>query len=102
MVEWESGTMKPKQKTRAELQREVRELKAQLASTAHFAAEELKKLGPDRVMGSGIIVEMSTLGNRVTVGPFCIRDGFSKTTIDALIADLIRSYELATAFRPKP
>lgn len=89
-----------KQKTRADLLREVRELKAQLASTAHFAAEDLKKLGPDRVMGSGIIVEMSTLGGRLTVGPFCIRDGFSKATIDALTADLVRSYELAIAFKP--
>ena len=94
--------IKSKKKSRADLQREVKELKAQLAHTNHFAAEELKKLGPDRVMGGGIIVEMATLGGRVTVGPFCIRDGFSKETIDALIADLVRSYNQVVIFSPKP
>lgn len=92
--------VKQKPKTRADLAREVKELKAQLASNCHFAAEEIKKLGTDRIMGSAVIVEISVLGGR-TITPFAIRDGLSAETIAALIADLKRSYELATLFKPK-
>jgi hypothetical protein len=92
--------MKPKHKTRNDLQREVKELKAQLASSGYFAAQDLKKLSTDRIMGSAVIIEMTTLGGRLVVSPFAICDGLSQATIDALTADLVRSYELATQLKP--
>jgi len=78
----------------------VKELTAQLASTAHFAAAEIKKLGTDRIMGSAVILELSVLGGR-TVHPVAIRDGLSPETIAALVNDLKRSYDIATIFKPK-
>ena len=92
---------KLKQKTRAELQREVKELTAQLTHTAHFAAAALKKFGTDRLTGSAVIVEVATLGGRAATGPFAIRDGFSPATIAALIADLERTYAGSILFKPE-
>jgi thiamine biosynthesis protein ThiC len=86
--------------TKAQLQRKVRELEAQMASTYHFAAAALPKCG-DGMMGSGVLVHLSPLGGGDLVMPFVIRDGLSAATIAALNADIIRSYELATALQPK-
>lgn len=94
-----STTKKPKT-TKAQLQRKVLELEAQLASTYHFAAATLPKCG-DVLMASGVLVQLSGLGGRELVVPFVIKDGLSASTIAALHADILRSYDLATMFKPK-
>lgn len=91
---------KTKTKTRADLQRENMELRAQLAHVYHFASAELHKAG-DCLMGSGVLVQLHALGGREIVNPVVIRDGLSPDTIEALRRDLVRSYQGATIFKPK-
>lgn len=93
---------KPKQPTKADLQRQVMELKAQLAHTAHFAAAELHKASTDHMMASAVILQLHALGGREIVRPVAIQDGLSPETIQAIHRDLIRTYELATMDKPAP
>lgn len=95
--------MKTKKKadTRADLQRKVAELTAQLASTYHFASAELNKAGTDRLMGGGLLITMHALGGREVMTPVVIRDGLSADTIAALQRDILRSYEGAILFKPQ-
>lgn len=85
----------------AELERKLMEAEAQLVHVYHFAGIDLPKFGIDKCAGSAVILTLSTLGNRATIGPIAIRDGLSQTTIDALQADFIRSYEEAIVLKPK-
>lgn len=85
--------------TRADLQRKVKELEAQLASTYAFAAKDLHKAG-DALMASGALLELHALGGRELIRPVLIRDGLSADTIEALRRDIIRSYAGATALKP--
>lgn len=91
---------KKKAKTRADLQREVMELTAQLSSACHFASVELSKAGTDRLMGSGVLLQMHALGGRRVICPVVIRDGLSADTIAALQRDIARSYDLSVMFKP--
>lgn len=86
--------------TRKELTHKIRELKAQLASTYYFASIEIQKLGTDKLTASGVLVCLYHIGGEEASIPFMVKDGFSKETIDALHADINRSYELAVM--PKP
>jgi hypothetical protein len=90
-----------KTKTKKQLEHEVLELKAQLAFTYHFASEAVGKLSTKSYMGSGVLVCLYKLGGNEACLPFVVRDGFSDTTINALKGDIVRSYELATMFKPK-
>lgn len=90
---------RPKPKTRAELQRKVLELEAQLASTYHFASATLDKAGD--LKGSGVLLQMHALGGKELITPVVIRDGLSTDTIAALRRDIARSYDAATAMKPK-
>jgi hypothetical protein len=93
--------MKPKkQELIAKLQRENRELKAQLVSNHHFASMDLKKFTIDRCMGSAVILELTCLGGKIKIDPVAISDGLSDETIAALKEDLIRSYNKAVEFKP--
>jgi hypothetical protein len=92
--------MKTKTKTRADLQREVKELTAQLAATYHFASAQLPKAG-DALMASGALLQLHALGGRELICPVVIRDGLSADTIAALQRDIARSYDLAVMFKPK-
>ena len=89
-----------KRKTRNQLEREVLELKAQLASTYHFASVSIKKASTDHLMASGALLQLTCIGGRELISPTLIRDGLSPETIEALQKDIKRSYELATAFKP--
>ena len=91
---------KKKTDTRADLQRKIAELTAQLASTYHFASAELHKAG-DSLMGSGALLTLHALGGRQLICPVVIRDGLSADTIAALQRDIARSYEGAVMFKPK-
>lgn len=96
--------MKPDKKTKAqriaELERQLFEAKAAQIYTHHFASVEMGKLVTDKMMGSGVIMSFTTLGGRLTIGPVMIRDGLSKETIEAIRADLVRSYNHAIELKP--
>ena len=89
-----------KKPTKAQLQRKVLELEAQLIHVYHFAAKNLDRVGTDRPHGSGVILQLSFIGGAEPFAPVMIRNGLSRETINALKADLIRSYEDATVFKP--
>lgn len=84
----------------AQLQRENKELSAQLVHQYHFASIELKDLTIPKMTGSAVILELTTLGGKRSVGPVAIRDGLSDETIAAIKADLVRSFNLCTELKP--
>ena len=96
--------MTPKKQTKTErireLERQLMEAKAQQIHNYHFASHDLEKLGITHCMASAVIVTFTVLGGR-TVGPVAIRDGLSEATIKALQEDMRRSFDQATAFKPK-
>lgn len=87
-------------KTKNELKQEIKELKAQLAHTYHFVSISLSKAGTDRMMGSGVMLELTALGGRQLIIPVMIRDGLSKETIVAIQKDIIRSYKSIVELKP--
>lgn len=91
---------KQNKQSRADLERKVRELKAQLAFTYHNASLTIGRAG-DSHMGSGVLVQLHSLGGKEITPPFVVRDGLSQETINALHADIVRSWEIATMFKPK-
>lgn len=93
--------MKAKAKTRADLQREIVELKAQMAGRYHYASAEIHKAGSEHMMASGVLVQLHALGGREITVPFVVRDGLSDDTIAALRRDIARSYATATELKPK-
>lgn len=93
--------MKKKPKSRADLEREIKELKGQLANAYYIAANAIHKASVDHLMASGAVLSISALGGREIIDSVVIRDGLSKETIAAIRADLKRSYDLATLHKPK-
>lgn len=85
----------------AELTRERDEALAGQVHTYHFASDALNKLSADHLAASGLILSITVLGGEELFDPVMIRDGLSKETIAALKADLVRSYNLAIAFKPE-
>ena len=92
---------KPKKDTRADLQRKVVELTAQLAGRYHFASAELDKAGTKYMTASGVLVQLHALGGRQLMTPVVIVDGLSDETIAALRKDILRSYTKITELKPK-
>lgn len=93
--------MKKATKSRADLEREINELKGQLAYVYAIACNNLISASTDRLTGSGAVITISALGGRHIIDSVVIRDGLSPETIAALRNDLKRSYELATLAKPK-
>ena len=85
----------------AKLTRERDEALAGQVHTYHFASYALNKLSTDHLAASGLILSITALGGKEPFDPVMIRDGLSKETIAALKADLVRSYNLAIAFKPE-
>lgn len=96
--------MKPEKKNKAqriaELERKLFESEAAQIHTYHFASVQLDKLVTDKMMGSGVIMTLTTLGGRLKIGPVMIKNGLSKETIEAIKADLVRSYNYAIELKP--
>ncbi len=82
------------------LKRKLFEMKAGAVSNAHFVLPKLKKLGKETMMGSSVIIQFSTLGNKIDIMPISIADGLSKETIDALEKDIRRNFEHITCYHP--
>lgn len=85
----------------AAAQRKAMEYLAGQAHQYHYADTNIVKCSTDRMMASGVILTITALGGRELVEPVLIRDGLSPETIDAIQADLRRSYQLAVAHKPK-
>ena len=84
----------------AELERRLTEAKAELAHVYHFASANLHNASTEHLTGSGVILTLTALGGRVICDPVMIRNGLSMEAVNALKADMVRSYEAATAFKP--
>lgn len=93
--------MKKKAKTRSELEREIKELKGQLANSYYLASNAVERASANHLMASGAVLTITALGGREIIDSVVIRDGLSKETIAAIKADLKRSYDLATLHKPK-
>lgn len=92
--------MSKKQQTIIELERKLKETQAQLAHVYHFASANLHKASTEHLMGSGVVLTLTVLGGRVICEPVMIRNGLSVETVNALKADMVRSYEDAIVFKP--
>lgn len=92
--------IKAKEPTRQELERKIFDLESQLVHRCHFASRSIDKAGTKHLIGSGVIISLVVLGGREIIEPLCIRDGLSDETIAAIKADIARSYEIATMFKP--
>lgn len=86
--------------TKADLQRKVKELEAQLVHQYHFAAARIDRASIKKTMGSAVIMELTFLGGAKIFEPVAIKDGLSDETIAAIKADLKRSYERTVEFKP--
>ena len=82
----------------AKLERRLAETEAQLIHVYHFASHGLRKARGAK--GGAVIVRMHWLGGTEVCPPFAIKDSPSDATIDALLADLARSFETAVELRP--
>jgi hypothetical protein len=89
---------KPAKKTRAQLEREILELNAQLFHVYHFANANIGKADTKRFMGSGVLLQLTAIGGKEIINPVMIKDGLSDATIAAIKSDLKRSYDLLAAF----
>ena len=85
---------KAKRKTRAQLEREILELSAQMPHAYRHAKEEIKKVGAEHLMASGVLLRLTFLGGKEAINPVVICDGLSAETIKAIISDIERSRQL--------
>jgi hypothetical protein len=83
----------------AKLERENLELQAYLPSSCHFANAALDKASVDKMMGSGVLLQLTAIGGKEITVPTIIRDGLSEETILAIRKDLKRSYDLGTMLK---
>lgn len=90
--------MAVKKKTKAQLERQVIELEAQLYHAYYFANQYLPKAGQKYFMASGVVLTLTAIGGKEIVSPVVIKDGLSDETITAIRNDLIRSQKLAGLF----
>ena len=86
-----------KRKNRAKLERQIVELKGQLASSYYFATQSIDK--SSNIAGSGVLLELSCLGGRKIIDPVVIVGGLSKETVEAIKVDLKRSFDYAIEFK---
>jgi len=83
-----------------DLERRLAESKAQQVHQYHFASVNLNNAG-DHNQGGAVIISITALGGKVIVDPVAIKNGLGSETIEALQADLLRSYNDAIQFKPK-
>jgi hypothetical protein len=81
--------------------RKIRELEAQILSAYWSADSALDGVVMEKMLGSGVLVTLSALGGREIVRGVVIRDGLSESTVEALRADIRRSYAQATEMKPR-
>jgi len=86
----------------ADLQRKLRDSEAHQVHRYHFASKEVEIFSMDNFMGNSVIIEITGPGRnkQLSMGPVAIRNGLSPETIKAIKADLNRSFDYATEFKP--
>jgi hypothetical protein len=89
-------TNKQAKKTRAQLERQILELNAQLASSYCYASQEISNASNDKFHCSGVLLQLTALGGREIIKPVVIVDGLSEATIAAIRADIKRSFDKVT------
>ena len=87
--------------TKADMKRKLKETEAQLIHNHHFASSSLPKFSESKMLGSGVVIEVTALGGKLKIDPFFLANGLSEETIKCLQADLKRSFEYMTEFKPK-
>ena len=96
--------MKPEKKTKAqrivELEQKLEEATAQQVYRHHFASKALDRFSTDKLMGSGVVLSLTLLGGKELFKPVMIFGGLSRETIEAIKADLVRSFLHATELKP--
>jgi hypothetical protein len=85
--------------SKQQLRRKITDLESQLTSRLYWAGREIDSCSTDKLLGSGVVMQLTFLGGKDAMEPVCIRDGLSRETIDAIKADLKRSYDLATLLK---
>lgn len=97
--------MKPNKQTKvqriAELERKLRAVEATQVHRHHFVSKEIHKASTTKMMGSGVILSLQTIGGVDIFEPVLIFNGLSDATIEAIKADLVRSFQYATEFKPE-
>ena len=88
--------MKSKKLTYNQLLQKVKELRAELPISYTMANSTIDKASVDKLMASGVMLQLTGIGGREIIEPIIIRDGLSKETIDAIKADIKRSFAIAT------
>lgn len=83
-----------------ELEWKLKAMEAQLVHNYHFAHAQIGQASIAKMLGSAVILEITFLGGKGAIPPVAIKDGLSDETIAAIKADLVRSYEAATLFKP--
>jgi len=78
----------------------LRVLKASQNYALAEAYRNIDKTGQDRYMASAItiIIKNINVSKNVIVEEVCINDGLSQATIDAIKADIKRSYDIANSY----
>lgn len=87
--------------TRQQLERKILELESQLANRYSLAQQEIDKALMAKIMGSGVLLQLSFIGGKEVINPVMIKDGLSLGTIAAIKEDLSRSYELTVMHKTK-
>lgn len=90
---------KTKADTIKEQARKILELESQLVHRYYCANEEISKASTNKMMGSGVLLQLTALGGGEIINPVMIKDGLSFATIEAIKADLKRSYDLTVMFK---
>lgn len=96
-----TAKIKPKKKTRLELERALLEAHALAPFSYGFAHTDIVKASTDRLMGSGVLLQLTVLGGKEIINPVVIRDGLSADTIECLKRDIKRSSDQACEMRVK-
>ena len=86
--------MKKIKTKRSDLYRQIRELKSQSGVRHYEAYADLYKASVDKMMASGVILELTAVGGKTLINPVLIRDGLSNKTIVCLREDIQRSLKI--------
>lgn len=81
-------------KQHEELERDLFKVKACDILRLKLASDKIKDANKARLAGSGVVLEVKTLAGVSITGAFAIFDGLSDATIDAIIADIERTFML--------
>ena len=89
------------QEKNRKLEHELNSIKAQLVHNYHLSYYSIEKAGEDYQKGSAVILSLTNIAGKNIIEPTAIKDGLLPTTIKALKQEFVKSYTLATVFKPE-